>query len=283
MIFLTGQVNAESHKLHAFEIGAVEYLSRPVHGDELIARIRVMLRLREASQKLEAENLALTREVQQVYRDLDMAQSEVSDLRELADRSDHVDDLDVRPARRRGLRDAVRLGCERACSRRNGTTPRVARPRRSCALARRLVRKAGDAWIEIDGVAPLLRGRPGSRSPIRDRRRDDPGGAGRHERARDASGTSTRGASHSTRRRRSCHRDSVEYQMTDCIGTLDRDARGPPDGGPAAQRALDGADLWRDRDRQGDRRARAALRRSLQERDVHPDPLRCDLTEHHRE
>ncbi|MCA8943373.1 MAG: sigma-54-dependent Fis family transcriptional regulator [Planctomycetes bacterium] len=90
VIFLTGQVQPESQKLHAFEIGAVEYLARPIHGDELIARIRVMLRLREAVRSLEAENHAIARELQKATADLTATQSELQDLRRLVEGVGHA-------------------------------------------------------------------------------------------------------------------------------------------------------------------------------------------------
>ncbi len=83
VIFLTGEMQAESHKLYAFEIGAVDYLSKPVHGEELIARIRVMLRLRESSAELERENIDLIHRLQQTQAAVDLLQSEIGDLRAL--------------------------------------------------------------------------------------------------------------------------------------------------------------------------------------------------------
>ena len=59
VIFLTGRIGDESDKLAAYQLGAVDYIQKPVDREELVARIRVMLRLEDARSRLDRENVAL--------------------------------------------------------------------------------------------------------------------------------------------------------------------------------------------------------------------------------
>ena len=59
VIFLSGRLRDEADKLHGYEIGAVDYITKPVDREQLLARIRVMLRLREARSELERKNQRL--------------------------------------------------------------------------------------------------------------------------------------------------------------------------------------------------------------------------------
>ncbi|MGK0204576.1 MAG: DNA-binding NtrC family response regulator, partial [Planctomycetota bacterium] len=59
VIFLTGRMGDESDKLAAYQLGAVDYIQKPVDREELVARIRVMLRLEDARSRLDRENAAL--------------------------------------------------------------------------------------------------------------------------------------------------------------------------------------------------------------------------------
>ena len=59
VIFLTGRMGDESDKLAAYQLGAVDYIQKPVNREELVARIRVMLRLEDARSRLDRENAAL--------------------------------------------------------------------------------------------------------------------------------------------------------------------------------------------------------------------------------
>ncbi|MFY9343987.1 MAG: response regulator, partial [Planctomycetota bacterium] len=63
VIFLTARSTDESEKLAAYQLGAVDYLQKPVTREELIARMRVMLRLEQARVRLDRENLALRGEL----------------------------------------------------------------------------------------------------------------------------------------------------------------------------------------------------------------------------
>jgi DNA-binding NarL/FixJ family response regulator len=62
VIFLTA-IDAAEQKVRAFAAGAVDYVTKPVHVPELVARVRVQLELRAARRTLEAKNLELEAEV----------------------------------------------------------------------------------------------------------------------------------------------------------------------------------------------------------------------------
>jgi DNA-binding response OmpR family regulator/DNA-binding CsgD family transcriptional regulator len=62
VIFLTA-IDAPEQKVRAFAAGAVDYVTKPVHVAELVARVRVQLELRTARRKLEAQNAELEAEV----------------------------------------------------------------------------------------------------------------------------------------------------------------------------------------------------------------------------
>ena len=85
VIFLTGHFSSESRRQEAYALGAVDYVQKPVGRDELIARIRVMLRMQLTRNRLTLENARLARELAQVRRCLEDANKDVADLRELSD------------------------------------------------------------------------------------------------------------------------------------------------------------------------------------------------------
>jgi DNA-binding NarL/FixJ family response regulator len=62
VIFLTA-VDDPEQKVRAFAAGAVDYVTKPVHVPELIARVRAQLASRAARQALEAKNAELESEV----------------------------------------------------------------------------------------------------------------------------------------------------------------------------------------------------------------------------
>lgn len=64
VIFLTAHLADESEKLAAYQLGAVDYIQKPIHREELVARIRVMLRMGEARSRLERESVALRRQLE---------------------------------------------------------------------------------------------------------------------------------------------------------------------------------------------------------------------------
>lgn len=62
VIFLTS-IDSPEQKVRAFSLGAVDYVTKPVHVPELIARVRVQLDLLAARRALEAQNARLEAEV----------------------------------------------------------------------------------------------------------------------------------------------------------------------------------------------------------------------------
>jgi DNA-binding NarL/FixJ family response regulator len=62
VIFLTA-INEPEQKVRAFALGAVDYVTKPVHVPELVARARVQLDLCAARRSLEAQNAQLEAEV----------------------------------------------------------------------------------------------------------------------------------------------------------------------------------------------------------------------------
>ena len=62
VIFLTA-IDDAGQKVRAFAAGAVDYVTKPVHVPELVARVRVQLELRTARRTLETKNLELEAEV----------------------------------------------------------------------------------------------------------------------------------------------------------------------------------------------------------------------------
>ena len=62
VVFLTA-IDEPEQKVRAFAAGAVDYVTKPVHVPELVARVRVQLELRAARLALEAKNAELESEV----------------------------------------------------------------------------------------------------------------------------------------------------------------------------------------------------------------------------
>lgn len=62
IVFLTA-IDAPEQKVRAFAAGAVDYVTKPVHVPELVARVRVQLELQAARRALEAQNAELESEV----------------------------------------------------------------------------------------------------------------------------------------------------------------------------------------------------------------------------
>ena len=89
VIFLTGRMGAESDKLAAYKLGAVDYIQKPVEREELVARVRVMLRLEGARSKLERENVALRAEVARSQQRMEEMEAAFADLQKLS--SEHSD------------------------------------------------------------------------------------------------------------------------------------------------------------------------------------------------
>ena len=69
VIFVTGKGQAQD-ETQGLEVGAVDYITKPVSGPIVLARIRTHLSLRSAYQKLEQQNAALF-EAEQLRKDVD--------------------------------------------------------------------------------------------------------------------------------------------------------------------------------------------------------------------
>ncbi len=62
IIFLTAKIDKESI-VKGFEVGAVDYILKPFHGAELLARIRTHLELKAYREKVEEINIQLNKEI----------------------------------------------------------------------------------------------------------------------------------------------------------------------------------------------------------------------------
>ena len=69
VIFMT-VLNDTGHKIQAFQVGAVDYITKPVEKEELLARVRTHLRLRRLSENLEQQVEERTRELMAANRTL---------------------------------------------------------------------------------------------------------------------------------------------------------------------------------------------------------------------
>jgi two-component system, NtrC family, sensor kinase len=77
VIFMTALADTE-HKLKAFQLGAVDYISKPFHKEEILARIDVHLKLRSLTQQLEKQNTLLQRSQQELEQRVEERTSELS-------------------------------------------------------------------------------------------------------------------------------------------------------------------------------------------------------------
>ena len=83
VIFLTGRMGDESDKLAAYQLGAVDYIQKPVDREELVARIHVMLRLEDARSRLDRENVALRARLMRAEQQLGELNAAFEDLQRL--------------------------------------------------------------------------------------------------------------------------------------------------------------------------------------------------------
>ncbi|HNT76806.1 MAG TPA: response regulator [Anaerolineae bacterium] len=65
VIFITSIVSTED-KVKGFEAGAIDYLTKPVHAEEVLARIHTHLRIQELTQSLLEANAVLTKRARQL-------------------------------------------------------------------------------------------------------------------------------------------------------------------------------------------------------------------------
>lgn len=122
VIFLTAWSDTE-HKVKGFEAGGVDYVPKPVNRDELLARVRTHLRIRDLQRKLMAANQDLearvelrTRQREEAYHQGIESLARAVELRDhsTGGHSERVAELSVRLASRLGLQgsalDPVRHG-----------------------------------------------------------------------------------------------------------------------------------------------------------------------------
>ncbi|MEE2888168.1 MAG: sigma-54 dependent transcriptional regulator [Planctomycetota bacterium] len=83
VIFFTGRLKDSADRQVAYDAGAVDYLTKPVEKQELVARIRVMLRFRQERANLEAENAELAEAVRKIKSVSLGASEELEDRRAL--------------------------------------------------------------------------------------------------------------------------------------------------------------------------------------------------------
>jgi sigma-B regulation protein RsbU (phosphoserine phosphatase) len=69
IIFMTALTDNQS-KLRAFEVGAVDYLTKPFYAPELVARVRIHLQLRRSYQQLVTQQLEQLKRLQAVSQQL---------------------------------------------------------------------------------------------------------------------------------------------------------------------------------------------------------------------
>ena len=62
VIFLTA-LNETVDKVKGLELGAVDYLTKPLQEEEVLARVRLHLNLRSLNRRLQAQNLQLEQEI----------------------------------------------------------------------------------------------------------------------------------------------------------------------------------------------------------------------------
>jgi formate hydrogenlyase transcriptional activator len=81
VLFLTALTDT-AEKVKGFEAGAVDYLTKPFQWEEVLARVRTHLRLRQAERELAATNASLEKRVAERTAELEQALAELDKLRE---------------------------------------------------------------------------------------------------------------------------------------------------------------------------------------------------------
>ncbi len=70
IIFITA-INATAQKTRGFELGAVDYITKPFHAAEVLARVRTHLSLRQMQETLEEKNRIITGTLKEKRRQMD--------------------------------------------------------------------------------------------------------------------------------------------------------------------------------------------------------------------
>ncbi|MCZ0902532.1 response regulator, partial [Microcoleus sp. HI-ES] len=76
VIFMTA-LSDTANKVEGFQLGAVDYITKPFQQEEVLARVKLHLKLHVLADKLEEKNTLLeekVREVSQAYGDLQQMQ-----------------------------------------------------------------------------------------------------------------------------------------------------------------------------------------------------------------
>lgn len=76
VIFMTALADTE-HKLKAFQLGAVDYITKPFHKEEILARIDVHLKLRSLTHQLEEQNTLLQQSQQELEQRVEARTAEL--------------------------------------------------------------------------------------------------------------------------------------------------------------------------------------------------------------
>jgi diguanylate cyclase (GGDEF)-like protein len=78
VIFLTAR-GEKDQILHGFEIGGVDYVTKPFYGPELRSRVRAHLRFRDSQEQLEAINAELNKELlKDIFREEELRENETT-------------------------------------------------------------------------------------------------------------------------------------------------------------------------------------------------------------
>ena len=92
VIFLS-VMEAPGQKHHGFEVGGVDYVTKPFHADEVLARVRTHVTIKRLREKLESHNMLIGMELHEKSRQLETL---VNNLPGLAYQGEHTPDRKVR-------------------------------------------------------------------------------------------------------------------------------------------------------------------------------------------
>ena len=92
VIFLS-VMEAPGQKHHGFEVGGVDYVTKPFHADEVLARVRTHVTIKRLREKLESHNMLIGMELHEKSRQLETL---MNNLPGLAYQGEHTPDRKVR-------------------------------------------------------------------------------------------------------------------------------------------------------------------------------------------